>query len=310
MSRASVPGIALGLLAVGWTPSAMAQIPAMPEVARPAEPRAMPPLARYPRREERPLPQPPAPPAFASVELRRYPGIAEAGQGAAAAGDVFYAIVNTRIGKYAKSDGAKLAEWSGDPTLFVHLNACLVQEARLMCAHSNYPHVPMASSIEVFDPDTLAHVESISLGEQIGSLTWIDRRDGAWWALFANYDERGGQPGRDHRNTTLVKFDDQWRRMESWMFPPSVLERFAPTSSSGGGWGDDGLLYVSGHDARELYVLALPEAGSVLRHVATVNVEFEGQGWAWDRTANREIWSIASGRSVVATRVPPLPPLP
>lgn len=279
-----------------------------PATAQPADPRPIPPLASYPRREERPLPQPPAPPTFASVELRRYADIREAGQGAAAAGDDFYAVVNTRLGRYAKADGAKLAEWAGDPTLFVHLNACLVHDARLMCAHSNYPHVPMVSSVEIFDPVTLAHLDSISLGEQIGSLTWIDRHDGSWWAVFANYDGRGGQEGRDHRYTTLVRFDDEWRRTESWVFPPSVLERFAPTSSSGGGWGDDGLLYVSGHDAPELYVLALPAAGSVLRHVATVNVGFEGQGWAWDRTADREIWGISrQGRSVVHIHVPPLP---
>jgi hypothetical protein len=305
MPRSCLALAAMALVTLGGAADARAQT--LPEVAPPAEARAIPPLAVYPRREERPIPQPPTPPTFGSVELRRYPDIAEAGQGAAAAGDVFYAIVNTRIGKYAKADGAKLAEWAGDPTLFVHLNACALLEGRLMCGHSNFPHVPMVSSVEVFDPQTLGHVQSISLGEQIGSLTWIDRRDNAWWALFANYDERGGQPGRDHRNTTLVKFDDQWRRMESWGFPPSVLERFAPTSSSGGGWGDDGLLYVSGHDAPELYVLALPEAGSVLRHVATVNVGFEGQGWAWDRTADREIWSIASGRAVVVTHVPHLP---
>jgi hypothetical protein len=286
------PILAVTALLIPILACASTQAQDRPAVAEPAEARPVPPLASYPRQEERPLPQPPYPPTFASVELRRYPDIREAGQGAAAAGTDFYAVVNTRLGRYAKADGAKLAEWAGDPTLFVHLNACLVHEARLMCAHSNFPHVPMVSSVEVFDPATLAHVDSISLGEQVGSLTWIDWHDGAWWAVFANYDERGGQPGRDHRYTT----------------PPSVLERFAPTSSSGGGWGDDGLLYVSGHDAPELYVLALPEAGSVLRHVATVNVGFEGQGWAWDRTADREIWGISRPtRSVVVTHVPPLP---
>lgn len=307
MSRAVIAGIALVLIGAGPVGSASAQA-ARPSVAEPAQPRSIPPLADYPRRVERPLPQPPAAPTFASQERRRYSGIAEAGQGAAAAGDVFYAVVNTRIGKYAKADGAKLAEFVGDPTLFVHLNACALLEGRLMCGHSNYPHVPMVSSVEMFDPDTLAHLDSISLGEQIGSLTWIDRHDGAWWAAFAHYDGRGGEPGRDHRHSTLVRYDDQWRRTESWVFPPSVLERFAPTSTSGGSWGEDGLLYVSGHDAQELYVLALPEAGSVLRHVATVNVGFEGQGWAWDRTADREIWSISRpDRAVVVTHVPSLP---
>lgn len=279
-----------------------------PAVAPAAELRPLPPPAHYPRREERPIPRPPMPPTFGSTELRRYPGIAEAGQGAAAAGDSFYAVVNTRIGRYAKDDGRKLAEWVGDPTQVVHLNACAVLEARLMCAHSNFPHVPMVSSVEVFDPLTLEHLDSISLGEQAGSLTWIDRHDGAWWAVFAHYDGRGGEPGRDHRSTTLVRFDDQWRRTESWLFPPSVLERFAPTSSSGGAFGDEGLIYVSGHDAPELYVLRLPSFGSVLEHVATVNVSFAGQGWAWDRTETRILWGIdRGGRQVVQTRVLPLP---
>lgn len=263
---------------------------------------------RFPRQEERPIPRLPPAPVYESEELRRYPAIAEAGQGAAAAGDVFYAIVNTRIGKYAKADGAKLAEWVGDPTQVVHINACAVIEARLMCAHSNFPHVPMLSSVEVFDPDTLTHLDSISLGEQIGSLTWIDRHDGTWWAAFANYDERGGQPGRDHHYAAVVRFDDQWRRLESYAFPAEVLARFAPTATSGGQWGDDGLLYVTGHDAQELYVLRLPRIGSTLVHVATVNVGFEGQGWAWDPTEDRTIWSISRpNRAVVVTRIPEIP---
>ncbi len=261
---------------------------------------------RYPRQAERPIPRPPAAPVYASEELRRYPA-EEAGQGAAAAGDSFYAIVNTRIGRYSKATGEKLAEWSGDPTQFVHINACAVIEAELVCAHSNFPHVPMLSSVEVFDPVTLQHRRSVALGEQIGSLTWVDRRDGAWWAGFANYDERGGEPGRDHRYAAVARFDDQWRRMESYAFPPEILERFAPTSTSGGQWGDDGLLYVTGHDAKEIYVLRLPDAGSTLVHVATVNVGFEGQGWAWDRTEDRAIWSISRpNRSVVVTRIPPI----
>lgn len=306
MLRSFVVGVTIAGLALACAAAARAQTG--PEIARSAEPRPIRPLESFPRRDERPIPRPPVPPTYASIELRRYPDIAEAGQGAAAAGDAFYAIVNTRIGKYAKSDGANLAERVGDPTQVVHINACAVIEARLMCAHSNFPHVPMLSSVEVFDPDTLTHLDSISLGEQIGSLTWIDRHDGTWWAAFANHDERGGQPGRDHHYAAVVRFDDEWRRMESYTFPASVLERFAPTATSGGQWGDDGLLYVTGHDAKEVYVLRLPEIGSNLVHVATVNVEFEGQGWAWDPTEERTIWSISRpNRAVVVTRIPPSP---
>ena len=62
--------------------------------------------------------------------------------------------------------------------------------------------------------------------------------------------------GRGSAYTQLVKFDDQWRRLESWSFPAAVVERFKPMSSSGGAWGADGRLYVTGHDHPELYFLA------------------------------------------------------
>lgn len=74
------------------------------------------------------------------------------------------------------------------------------------------------------------HRRSIALGQGIGSLTWVDRRDGAWWAMFANYDGKGEEPGRNHRHILLVRFDDQWRRTESWALPLVILERIAPIS--------------------------------------------------------------------------------
>ena len=57
----------------------------------------------------------------------------------------------------------------------------------------------------------------------------------------------------------------------------AVISAWGTMSSSGGSWGDDGLLYVTGHDARELYVLRLPERGPVLDYVTTIDVPFEGQ---------------------------------
>lgn len=206
--------------------------------------------------------------------------------------DRFFAIDNSRITAYDRMSGQRLAEWSGDPELFLHLNSCLVQGEELVCAHSNYPGIPMVSSIEWFDATSLRHLRSYSLGSGIGSLTWIVPHEGYWWAAFANYDGRGGEPGRGHRFTTLVQFDENFVRRQSWAFPDSVLERFAPRSSSGGTWGNDGLLYVTGHDERELYVLLLPAAGGVLRHVATIGMPTAGQAIAWDPWEERAIWSI------------------
>jgi hypothetical protein len=245
-----------------------------------------------------------AQPTLKSDLVRRWQ-VPEATQGATADATHFYAIANSRIAKYDRATGKKLAEWSGEPARYPHINACSLQGKEMFCAASNYPAVPQASSIEVFDPARMVHLRTISLGEQIGSLTWVDRRDGAWWAGFANYDNRGGEPGRDHRYTALVKFDDQWRRMESWLFPKSVLDRMAPYSTSGGAWGADGRLYVTGHDRTEAYVLSLPKGGATLDHVATIEVAAEGQSIGFDRSAKGVLFGITrQSREVLEMRLP------
>lgn len=261
-----------------------------PEFQRFAMPPARPPIAR-----------------LAATEIRRWPAF-EARQGVAVDGAHFYAIVNFLIGKYDKATGRRVAEWVGDRLRITHLNSCAVIARELVCAHSNFPQVPMASSVEFYDPATMRHLRSVPLGIVDGSLTWIERHGGKWWAGFANYDAKGGEPGRDHRFTQVVTFDDQWRRIGGYRFPDSVLESFAPLSNSGGSWGDDGLLYVTGHDKQEIYVLREPGEGSTLEHVATIAAPLDGQAWAWDRTAPRTLYGITRANGeVVVMRVPPVP---
>lgn len=245
-----------------------------------------------------------AQPQLAAEVVRRYPA-AEARQGVAVDGRHIYAVDNSTIGKYDKKTGAKVAGWKGDPARFPHLNSCAVLGAELVCAASNYPATPMTSSIEVFDPAAMRHLRSLPLGRQPGSLTWVDRRDGAWWAGFANYDGRGGERGRDHRFTTLVKLDDRMQPLAAWRFPETVLARFKPQSVSGGAWGDDGLLYVTGHDHPEVYVLRLPERGPTLKHAATIAVATEGQAIGFDRTEPGMLYGVSRPRrEVVALRLP------
>ncbi|MBB5746466.1 hypothetical protein [Brevundimonas variabilis] len=260
------------------------------------------------------------PPAPAAVEdlrpivlagqaevVRRYPA-PEAGQGVAATADALFAVNNATLARYNKVTGEREAIWTGDRARFPHINSCAAIAGELVCGASNFPGVPHWSAVEIFDPATLEHRRTISLGLGTGSLTWVDRRDGAWWAMFANYSQRGGEPPRDHRSTTLVKFDDQWRRLESWSLPASVLERMAPTSSSGGGWGPDGRLYITGHDRPELYVLTLPAGGAVLDHVATIGIAAEGQAIDWDESEPGMLYGISRhGREMIAMRVPMVP---
>lgn len=244
---------------------------------------------------------------LAAVELRRLPA-PEARQGIAADDHSVYAVANSRVARYDKANGRQLAAWSGDPERFPHLNSCSRWRRLLVCAASNYPQVPMRSWVLWFDADTLRLDRVQNMDGGYGSLTWLDRRGNEWWAGFAHYDGKGGEPRRDHRMTTVVRYSSGFKAQASWRFPAGVLARFAPRSSSGGAWGPDGLLYVTGHDRPELYALRAPEGADVLEHVATIATPTGGQAIGWDSAGGRVLWSIDRKSSeLVASRVPALP---
>jgi hypothetical protein len=249
-------------------------------------------------------PVPPLPPAserrFEEVRRFRAP---EAHQGVAADAEHFYAIGNAHIAKYDKGTGRLMAEWTGEPGgPIVHLNSCVVVDLGLVCAHSNYPAVPMLSSIEIWDPATLRHRASHSFGIYEGSLTWAIRKDGEWWASFAHYGGRAGVPGRGPEWSSLVRFGDGWVRRGAYAYPRPFADRLAPYSASGGNWGPDGLLYVTGHDAQEIYVMRLPAMGSVLEWIETIPAPIHGQAWVFDPVDPDTIWGIqrSTGEVVVA----------
>lgn len=241
--------------------------------------------------------------------LASYPAV-EAGQGAAADAEHFYAIVNTAIGKYRKSDGGLVKRWtSARQGPIRHLNSCYAEDGLLYCSNSNFPEVPMASSIEIFDTSTMEHVESFSLGVmEEGSLTWFERLGDGWIAGFAHYDERGGLTYKDHSFASIVRYDDQWRRVGGWMIPESAIARMQPYAASGGALGADGLLYLTGHDRPEMYVMAAPTMGPKLIHIATIEIDVEGQAFAWDKSSSdRVVYGISRpNREVRAFRIPEL----
>ncbi|MEI2724337.1 MAG: hypothetical protein V9H26_12650 [Verrucomicrobiota bacterium] len=127
------------------------------------------------------------------VETRRFPA-PEARQGVAADDQYLYVISNYALGKYRKNTGERVSGWEcpkGEP--LTHLNAGIVRKGRLYCAHSNFPGVPMLSSVEIWDTATMKHVGNHSFGRTDGSLTWIDRRNGRWIACFVHYGNKGGE---------------------------------------------------------------------------------------------------------------------
>jgi len=243
----------------------------------------------------------------AATLVSRWPA-PEARQGVAVDATAFYAIDNRAIGKYDKASGKKILEWTAGPDEpFVHMNGGIVIGDELLCPHSNYPSVPMVSSIEVFDTATLRHKRTQSLGVGRGSITWLDFHQGSWWVAFAHYTMRGGEPGKGSEMTTLRRFDAEWREQESWSFPPEVVGKWAGMSSSGGVWGPDDRLYTTGHDEPEVYVLAVPPGGGILRLVSVVRMESAGQGIAYDPASSR-LYSIQRAtREVLASTLPPIP---
>jgi hypothetical protein len=233
----------------------------------------------------------------------------EATQGVAASRRFFYAIANTILAKYDIASGRFVDRWAGPRRGLVrHMNSCLVEAKRVWCANSNYSLTPMGSSVEVFDADTLKHVETHSLGmTDEGSLTWFDRYKGGWIAGFAHYDESGTVGFKNHRFSSVVTYDAEWRRTGGWLFPASALERMAPHAASGGAIGPDGWLYLLGHDRPEMYVVARPSMGPTLIHLATIDLDAEGQAFAWAQDGTRTIFAIdRKNRRVLTIEIPPV----
>lgn len=201
----------------------------------------------------------------------------------------FYAISNREIGKYTL-DGEWIAEWAEtDRQKIKHMNSGVVVRGKLYCAHSNFPEVPMASSIEVFDTQTMRHIESISLGISIGSCTWILPKKNGWYVFFAHYDKGGKEPDRDARWSQLIEYDKKWNRKRGWTLPDSLLEEVRPHSLSGAVL-IDGVLYCTGHDKQEAYLLRIPDRGMNLEWTDTINIPCKGQGIALDKDGC--LWGI------------------
>jgi hypothetical protein len=240
-------------------------------------------------------------PSSATV-VRRFDA-PEANQAVAVDSAYFYAIGNSAIGKYEKATGRRVAAWKDATGPIRHLNSGIVVDSELYCAHSNYPETPMVSSLEVFETERMNHLHSIPLPRGIGSATWVDRTDGAWWVTFANYAGKGGEAGRGPERTTLVKFDPRWQQQQSWTFPPAVVSKWSGMSSSGGAWVQGRGLVTTGHDAQELYVLTLPASGTELALHEIIPFESHGQGIAIDRTDGL-LYSIQRGtREVLVSRL-------
>jgi hypothetical protein len=213
---------------------------------------------------------------------------AEANQGVAVDAEFFYAIDDRALGKYEKATGRKVGEWrapAGSPVK--HLNSGVVVGGQLLVAHSNFPAKPDESTLEYFDVETLRPAGRKIFEQPPGSLTWLVPAGDGWLACFAHY-----RLNSDPALSRIVRYDARWNVLVTWSFPAELLARFGAFSCSGGGYAPDGRIWVSGHDARELYVLELPPSGGQASWVGTVGFVSRGQAFAWDPSRPQELYSI------------------
>lgn len=240
-----------------------------------------------------PVYEPPAVQMLQADLISKTPAL-EAGQGVAVDKSHVYAVANFAIGKYRRDDGERVAQWRGERGgLISHLNSCLIHDKDLVCAHSNHPQLPFANSIERFNPKTLEHKGSHSLGVMDeGSLVWFDETPEGWVAGLAHYNDETGLPFKDNSHASIVLYDPQWRRIGGWALPAPIIERMAPQAASGGAIGPDGLLYMMGHDRPEMYVMARPSMGPTLLHVATIAIDAAGQAFDFDESDPGSVCAI------------------
>ncbi|QEG38511.1 glycoside hydrolase family protein [Roseimaritima ulvae] len=231
-----------------------------------------------------------------TFRLRHTTSVPEAHQAVAVDATSYFAIASRTIARYEKHSDKQLAQWTApEGSAIRHLNSGIVVDGRLYCANSNWPAKPLKNSVEVFEADTLRHVNSIPFAETAGAINWIERHRGSWWIVFAFYGDA------EVRQTKLLRYDDQWNETGTWTFPESVIERFLPNSNSGGAFGPNGRLFVTGHDHAELYALEVPADGGELSHIATVPAPIAGQGIAWDRSDIGTLFGIHRGRRQVVS---------
>lgn len=253
------------------------------------------------------------PPTMTSTVVESYE-IPEINQGIGVDAEHFYAIDNTSIAKFTKDTREKIAERDYEDIGAIHFDSAAVVDGKIYVAHSNYSTWPMTSSLEIFDAATLDHLDSYSFGIQLGSFTWVDQApDGSWWGGFANYNRVFDKSQFAYGNkytTQVVRFTADWEVAEQYVIPDPVVEKFEDMSNSGGSWGPDGNLYLSGHDPAEAYVMQLPEIGSTLNWIGTVPLAIAGQGIAWDRSQPDVLYGFVRATRTVSVNKVDLTSLP
>ena len=82
-------------------------------------------------------------------EIKRF-DVKEARQGIAVDDKYIYIVGTRQIGKYDKKTEKLVGYWKDEEDgQIIHLDSGVIVDGKLYCAHSNYPDIPMTSSVMV-----------------------------------------------------------------------------------------------------------------------------------------------------------------
>ncbi len=217
-----------------------------------------------------------------------------------------YAIDNRIIVKLDKANGKPLANGRGRrPGPIIHMDSGVVRDGKLYTAHSNYPDWPMTSSIEVWDAESLKHLESHSFGIERGSLTWLDRDpQGRWWGLFANYNRVFDKSPLAYGNKYAPR---SCASILTGASPSLCLSRCAGGEvpgheHSGGAFGPDGRPTSPATTMRSFTWWRRPDGlGDAL--AGDHSAGDCGQGFAFDPSDPGVVWGIIRGKTAASSLI-------
>lgn len=212
----------------------------------------------------------------------------EATQGVAIDKKYVYAISNSQIGKYGRKSGKRVLSKKFP---FKHLNGGTFVNGDLVVVN-NPPKQPKNNALVWINPTTLDVIDIMPLPEVKGSLTWVDWAWDKWWVCDAHYKKHT-------KDTAIYCFNQDWMLEGYWKLPKSVIKHIEPYSLSGGAWFGE-YLCVSGHDKPEMYILDLPQNEVHAKLLRTIQVCFDGQGFAFERgKGSVYAWGVRRDDAVV-----------
>lgn len=184
-------------------------------------------------------------------------------QGVAVSNKYIFVIETKKISKYDKKSLKLLQDID---LSFDHANGGKVIDTKLYI----FNNPANKNTLEIFDLD-LKHKKSLNI-KLDGSITWIDYFENNWWGMNAHYLHNG-------HKTRLILFDNNFNIKKQWKLPDKIIKRIYPYSISGGQYNKlNKLLYITGHDKKEIYVI---KVNNILELVGIIYVPFTGQGISW-----------------------------